>query len=242
MTLTSEVFIQVTETAPPTRARSVIRTGQQRLLAALRPKVALLTELELGADAREAALATLTDFCTGPVRRHLNATDQALYAPAADSPETRLLIQALRTAATALDQDIDALTRTDDAHRAKAIARSIEARLTTHFTVEQTVLLPALAALTDGEFATLAADFTNLLGGAAALDVTGTPHERRRLHVLARYSRLARGEAFTLIDDHDPEILRHEFEAIHPGAFTWDSLRTGPRQWQIRIGRVAPDD
>ncbi|WP_051371158.1 hypothetical protein [Streptomyces sp. 142MFCol3.1] len=175
----------------------MIRAGQQRLLAALRPKVALLTKLELGADAREAALATLADFCTGPVRRHLNATDQALYAPAAGFPETRLLIQALRTAAAALDQDIDTLTRTDDAHRAKAIAQSIDAHLTTHLTVEQTVLLPALAALTDGEFATLAADFTTLFDDAAALDVTGVPHDRRRLHVLARYSRMARGEAST---------------------------------------------
>jgi uncharacterized protein (DUF2249 family) len=242
MTLTSEVVIQATETTPAAKARSVIRTGQQRLLAALRPKVALLTELELGADAREAALVTLTDFCTGPVRRHLNATDQALYTPAAGSPETRLLIEALRTAASVLDQDIDALTRTDDALRVKAIARSIEAHLTTHLTVEQTVLLPALTALPDGQLATLAADFTTLLDDPAVLDVTSTPHGQRRLHVLARYSRLARGEAFTLIDDHDPEILRHEFQATHPGTFTWDYLRTGPLRWQIRIGRVAPDD
>jgi hypothetical protein len=93
MTLTSEAFIQATETDPAIQARAVIRTGQQRLLAGLRPKATLLTALELGTDAREAALATLTDSCTGPVRRHLNATDRALHAPAADSPETRLLIR-----------------------------------------------------------------------------------------------------------------------------------------------------
>lgn len=176
MTLTSEVFIQATETDPAIHARAVIRTGQQQLLAALRPKVAMLTELELGTDAREAALATLTDFCTSSVRRHLNATDQALYAPAAGSPETRLLIQALRTAATALHQDIDTLTRTDNAHRAKTIAQSIEAHLATHLAVEQAVLLPALLALPGMELATLAADFTALLDGGrldrpAVLDV-----------------------------------------------------------------------
>ncbi|MFE1914645.1 hypothetical protein [Streptomyces anandii] len=176
MTLTSEVFTQATETDPAIQARAVIRTGQQRLLAALRPKVALLTELELGADAREAALAALTDFCTGSVRCHLNATDQALYAPAAGLPETRLLIRALRTAATVLDQDIDALTRTDNAHRAKTIAQSIEALLATHLAVEQAVLLPALTALPGIEPATLAADFTTLLDGGrldrpAILDV-----------------------------------------------------------------------
>ncbi|UXY31975.1 hypothetical protein [Streptomyces sp. HUAS TT20] len=163
MTLTSEVFIQATETDPAIQARAVIRGGQQRLLAALRPKVALLTELDLGTDAREAALATLTDFCTGPVRRYLNATDRALYTPAAGSPETRLLIRALRTAATALDQDIDTLASMDNAHRAKAIAQSIEAHLTTHLAVEQTVLLPALAELSGGKLAVLAANFTTLI-------------------------------------------------------------------------------
>ncbi|GAA2885884.1 hypothetical protein [Streptomyces mexicanus] len=178
MTLTSEVFIQATETDPAVQARAVIRTGQQRLLAALRPKVAMLTELELGADAREAALATLTHFCTGPVRRHLHATDQALYAPAAGSLETRLLISALRTAATALDRDIDTLTRTDNAHRAKIIAQSIEAHLATHLAVEQAVLLPALAALPGVELATLAVDFATLLDDgrldrSVVLDVGG---------------------------------------------------------------------
>ncbi|MGW5235478.1 hemerythrin domain-containing protein [Streptomyces nodosus] len=165
MTLRSEVFIQASETDPAIQARAMIRTGQQGLLAALRPKVALLTELELGADAREAALAALIDFCTGSVRRHLNATDQALYAPAAGSPETRLLIRALRTAATVLDRDIDALTRTDDTSRVKTIAQSIEAHLATHLAVEQAVLLPALTSLPGMELAALAADFTTLLDG-----------------------------------------------------------------------------
>ncbi|MGW0084080.1 DUF2249 domain-containing protein [Streptomyces sp. NPDC003393] len=168
MTPTSEVFIRAAENESAVQARAVIRTGLQGLLAELRPKVALLTELELGADAREAALAALTDFCAGPVRRHLDATDRALYAPAADLPGTRLLIRALRTAATALDEDIDALTRTDDAHRARTVAQSIEARLATQSAVEQAVLLPALIALPDVEPTTLAADFTAFLDGGRA--------------------------------------------------------------------------
>jgi hypothetical protein len=118
-----------------------------RLLAALRPKVAMLTELELGAVDRETALAALSDFCAGPVRRHLAATDRAFYAPAADVPVTRLLVRALRTSAAALAQDIDVLTRMDDPRRARAVARSIEVRLATQLAVEQAVLLPALAAL-----------------------------------------------------------------------------------------------
>lgn len=160
MTTTSEDCVQATETAPAIQARAVFHAAHQQLLSGLRPKVALLTELELSTTARETILATLTDFCAGPVRRHLDATDQALYAPAADFPETRLLIRALRAAATAVGQDIDVLTHADDPHRAKVVAQRIEALLTTHLAVEQAVLLPALASMPDAELATLAADFT----------------------------------------------------------------------------------
>lgn len=150
MTLTSEVPTHHAagpfEPAGPFEAAEPAERGG-RLLAALRPKVAMLTELELGPVDRETALAALSDFCAGPVRRHLAATDRAFYAPAADVPVTRLLIRALRTSAAALAQDIDVLTRMDDPRRAKAVARSIEVRLATQLAVEQAVLLPALAAL-----------------------------------------------------------------------------------------------
>ncbi|WP_181801747.1 DUF2249 domain-containing protein [Streptomyces shenzhenensis] len=120
--------------------------------------------------------------------------------------------------------------------------------MTTHLAMEQTVLPPALAALPDGEHATMAADFTTVLDGGrlgqlAVLYVTAPTHSLRR-QVFARYARLAPGEAFTLLDinNHDLEPLRHEFEATHPGAYTWDCLHTGPLQWQVRIGRVTSDD
>ena len=168
MSPTSEVMShQVAGADPAVRARVALGAGRERLLAALRPKVAMLTELELGADAREAALATLTDFCTGLVRRHLDAADRALYAPVADSPETRLLVRALRTAASTLDRDIDALTRIDDARRAKTLAQALQARLAMHFAVEQAVLVPALAALPGIEPVALAEDFAALLGDDA---------------------------------------------------------------------------
>lgn len=168
MSPTSDVLShQMTGSDPAVRARTAVGAGQRRLLAELRPKVAMLTELELGADAREAALATLTDFCTGHVRRHLDAADRALYAPVADAPEARLLVRALRAAAGTLGRDIDALTRIDDARRAKAVAQALQARLAMHFAVEQTVLVPALAALPGIEPAALAEDFARLLGGGS---------------------------------------------------------------------------
>ncbi|MFS4091200.1 DUF2249 domain-containing protein [Streptomyces sp. AF1A] len=246
MTPSTEIYIHATETDPAVQAQAAIRAGHHRLLAALRAKVALLAELHLGAGAREAAQVAVTEFCTGEVRRHLAASDQALYAPAAGAPETRLLIRALRTTAVTLHDRIDALSRTDDTDASAALAQSIEAVLATHLAVEETVLLPALAALPGADLPTLAADLTTLLNGGhldqpAVINATELPHGRRHPRIFARYARLAPGEAFTLINNHDPKPLRREFEATYPGDFTWEYLETGPQRWQIRIGRTTDD-
>ncbi|MFI1093636.1 DUF2249 domain-containing protein [Streptomyces sp. NPDC020917] len=55
----------------------------------------------------------------------------------------------------------------------------------------------------------------------------------------ARSAALEPGEHFTLVNNHDPKPLRREFEAAHPGAFTWEYLESGPEHWRIRIGRPA---
>jgi hypothetical protein len=38
----------------------------------------------------------------------------------------------------------------------------------------------------------------------------------------------APGQGFTLINNHDPEPLCREFDAAHPGDFSWDYLQAGP--------------
>jgi uncharacterized protein (DUF2249 family) len=244
MTPQSEVYIQATETDPNVQAQAAIRDGHHRLLAALRPKVALLTELRLDADAREAARTSLRVFCTEDVRRHLAATDQALHAPAAGAAETRLLIRALRATTGSLNGLIDELAATDDADTTASLARGLEAVLATHVAVELAVLPAALAALPGADLPTLTADWATLLDGGTldrpdVIDATELPHGRRHPRIFARYARLAPGESFTLVNNHDPKPLRREFEAAHPGAFTWDYVESGPDRWRIRIGRPA---
>ena len=72
-------------------------------------------------------------------------------------------------------------------------------------------------------------------------DVRKIARGGRHPRVFARYAGLAPGEAFILVNSHDPKPLRREFEAIHSGAFSWDYLQTGPEEWRVRIGRVAGD-
>lgn len=132
---------------------------------ALRPKVALLTELNLGSDAREAAWDGLVDFCAGAVRRHLSATDRALYTPVADAAGTRLSVRDLQAVSGDLDEKIDVLSRADDADAVATLAQHIEAVLAAHLAVEQTVLLPALAAVPGADLPTLASHWADLLDG-----------------------------------------------------------------------------
>lgn len=62
------------------------------------------------------------------------------------------------------------------------------------------------------------------------------PRERHPL-IFATFEALAPGDAFELVNDHDPKPLRYQFAAEMPEAFTWDYLEEGPERWRVRIGR-----
>ena len=163
MAADSEVYLRDIAADPAARVREAVRAGHRQLLAALRPKVALLTELRLDWVAREAAWDALTAFCTSPVRAHLRAAEQAFYTPATDSPETRLLAVALRATAAQLEERIEALARASEADAAARLAPVIEALLISHLAVERRVLLPALATLPGVDLPALVTRFTALL-------------------------------------------------------------------------------
>ncbi|MFS8199416.1 DUF2249 domain-containing protein [Streptomyces sp. CWNU-52B] len=236
----SEIFIEATETDPAVRAQAVIHAVHQRL----RMGLAAFGEAEPVADTPGLAHAALVDFCTGELRRHLAAADQALFSAASGAAETRLLVQALRTTTAALDARIDALAATDRTAAGVAVAQVIEAVLDVHLAVEETVLLPALAALPGADLPTLVTDMLTLLAGGEldhppVLDVREIPHGRRHPRIFARYGRLAPGESFVLVNNHDPKPLRREFEATHPDTHTWDYVESGPEVWRVRIGKAA---
>lgn len=241
MTQSSEIYIQSTETDPGVRAEARIREGHQRLRAGL----AALSGPQPDDAARDAGHRALVAFCTGELRSRLAAADETLWAAASGAAETRLLVRALRVGRLAIERHTDALADADaDAASATAHARSIEALLTVQLTTEDEVLLPALAAIPGADLPALAADLQTVLDGGRledpdVIDVREIPHGRRHPRIFGRYARLAAGEDFILVNNHDPKPLRREFEATHPGAYTWEYVESGPEQWQVRIGRIA---
>ena len=71
------------------------------------------------------------------------------------------------------------------------------------------------------------------------LDVRPLPPAQRHAQIFQRFAALLPGEAFILINDHDPKPLYYQFDAEHKGKFSWDYLESGPEVWRVRIGKTA---
>lgn len=69
------------------------------------------------------------------------------------------------------------------------------------------------------------------------LDVRNVAPRERHTLIFDTYKGLKPGDAFVLINDHDPRPLYYQFEAEHTGQFSWDYLEAGPEVWRVRIGR-----
>jgi len=77
---------------------------------------------------------------------------------------------------------------------------------------------------------------------ADELDVRQVPKPQRHPLIFDRFTSLALGEAFVLVNSHDPRHLREEFDRDHPGRYSWQYLETGPTDWRIRIGKSAASE
>ena len=73
----------------------------------------------------------------------------------------------------------------------------------------------------------------------ATIDVrTIVPRERHPL-IFRTFEGLRPGEAFELVNDHDPKPLYYQFQAELGPVFDWQYLEQGPEVWRVRIGRAA---
>ena len=70
------------------------------------------------------------------------------------------------------------------------------------------------------------------------LDVRQTPPARRHPLIFETFEALQPGEAFMLVNDHDPKPLYYQFKFEREGQFTWDYVEQGPDTWRVRIGRL----
>jgi uncharacterized protein (DUF2249 family) len=66
------------------------------------------------------------------------------------------------------------------------------------------------------------------------------PPQRHQL-AFQCFDALAPGEAFELVNDHEPRGLLMQFAEQRPNAFDWQVVQAAPGAWCIRIQRVAGD-
>ncbi|MCG6567107.1 DUF2249 domain-containing protein [Tessaracoccus sp. ZS01] len=70
------------------------------------------------------------------------------------------------------------------------------------------------------------------------LDVRELAPAQRHSTIFGTWSALPPGEAFILVNDHDPKPLSYQFAAEHPGEYTWDYQENGPEVWRVKIGKT----
>ena len=71
------------------------------------------------------------------------------------------------------------------------------------------------------------------------LDVRDLIPMMRHTKIFQIFDGLKPGEAFILINDHDPKPLYYQLVHERPDQFSWDYLAEGPEDWRVRIGKVA---
>ncbi len=69
------------------------------------------------------------------------------------------------------------------------------------------------------------------------LDVRSLAPMYRHQTIFDTFNALRPGEAFELINDHDPKPLYYQFQAEHTGEFTWEYLEQGPQVWRVLLGK-----
>ncbi|MBE9532094.1 MAG: DUF2249 domain-containing protein [Proteobacteria bacterium] len=73
---------------------------------------------------------------------------------------------------------------------------------------------------------------------AEILDVRALEPKDRHKGIFDAYITLGPGEAFILVNDHEPKPLLYQFQAEHYGEFEWWPLESGPDVWRVQVGKA----
>jgi len=64
------------------------------------------------------------------------------------------------------------------------------------------------------------------------------PRERHPL-IFQTFDTLTPGDAFLLVNDHEPKPLYYQFLHERAGQFDWETLESGPEVWRVSIRKLA---
>lgn len=70
------------------------------------------------------------------------------------------------------------------------------------------------------------------------IDARPVPPLERHALIFATFDALQPGQAFELVNNHDPVPLYDQFQNARRGQFEWHYLVQGPARWQVRIAKA----
>jgi len=71
------------------------------------------------------------------------------------------------------------------------------------------------------------------------IDVRPVPPAQRHPMIFQAFEALEPGEAFILVNDHDPKPLYYQFKYEREGQFDWNYLEEGPQVWKVQVGKKS---
>jgi len=71
------------------------------------------------------------------------------------------------------------------------------------------------------------------------LDVRPLPPAQRHALIFSKFEALQPGDAFMLVNDHDPKPLYYQLNFEYRGALVWDYIEQGPDVWRVSVGKGA---
>jgi len=229
----------------------------------VRSRALALGQAVASGDPYDSVAAELAAYFAEEVLPHALAEEHTIYRIAESLPALVATVGEMIGEHRRLAAMIDGLGEAMDGPAAASQAEQIATLFTAHVTKENDILLPALLADDDIDLAellkqmhdlteeaqkesSLLDDLTSDAGAGLLsreeefeLDVRSLAHGQHHESIFAAYNDLVPGDAFVLVNDHDPKSLRYQFEAQHQGGFSWEYLEAGPSDWRVRIGRVA---
>jgi DUF438 domain-containing protein len=73
------------------------------------------------------------------------------------------------------------------------------------------------------------------------LDLRNISPSERHIKIFETWNNLNEGEALRIINDHDPKPLYYQLEVEHKGQFEWEYEQSGPKEWIVKIKKVAKE-
>jgi uncharacterized protein (DUF2249 family) len=72
-----------------------------------------------------------------------------------------------------------------------------------------------------------------------ALDLRQIAPPQRHALIFGTFADLLPGQSLELVNDHDPQPLKQQFQLRSPGEFNWTYLDQGPQVWRVQIAKTA---